>query len=168
MGRGLAPGGGVLAMNLAVLKKTRRAPEAGDIFVMQPPDGQFLFGRVVDTNADPLGVGGAVLIYVYRVRATAKTPVPELLRGQLLVPPMMTNKQPWTKGYFEHVENRPLSVMDRLPQHCFKDSRGWYFDQVGTRLAGPVEPVGQWGLHSFRTIDDEVSKALGIPLSPDE
>jgi hypothetical protein len=41
-------------MNLAVLKKTRRAPEVGDIFVMQPPDGQFLFGRVVDTNADPL------------------------------------------------------------------------------------------------------------------
>ena len=63
-------------MNLAVLKRTRRAPEVGDIFVMQPPDGQFLFGRVIDTNADPLGVGGAVLIYVYRVRAAAMTPVP--------------------------------------------------------------------------------------------
>jgi len=81
---------------------------------------------------------------------------------------MMTNKRPWTMGYFKHVENRPLSVMDRLPQHCFKDTRGWYFDQVGTRLAGPVEPVGSWGLHSFRTIDDEISKALGIPLSPEE
>jgi hypothetical protein len=155
-------------MNLAVLMKTRRAPEVGDIFVMQPPDGEVLFGRVIDTNANPLGVGGAVLIYVYRARSAAKTSVPELLRGQLLVPPMMTNKQPWTKGYFEHVESRPLSRMDRLPQHCFKDVRGWYFDQTGKRLDGPTEPVGQWGLHSYRTIDDEISKALGIPLSPDK
>src|SRR5215470_5865243 len=141
-------------MNLAVLKKTRRPPEVGDIFVMQPPDGQFLFGRVIDTNANPLGVGGGVLIYVYRARSAAKTPVPELLRGQLLVPPMMTNKQPWTKGYFEQVENRPLSAMDQLPRHSFKDIRGWYFDQAGKRLDGPTEPVGQWGLHSYRTIDD--------------
>jgi hypothetical protein len=99
-------------MNLKVLKKTRRAPRLGDIFVMQP-DEQFLFGRIVDTNANPLGVGGAVLIYIYRVRAAKKTPVPELLRGQLLVPPMMTNKHPWTKGYFEQVENRPLSGIER-------------------------------------------------------
>lgn len=168
MGRGLAQDERVLTMNLAVLKKTRRAPEVGDIFAMQPPDGQFLFGRVIDTNADPLGVGGAVLIYVYRVRAAAKTPVPALLRGQLLVPPMMTNKLPWTRGYFEHVENRLLSPMDRIPQHCFKDTRGWYFDEHGTRLSGATEPVGSWGLDSFRTIDDKVSKALGIPLSPDE
>ncbi len=155
-------------MNLTVLKKTRRAPEVGDIFVTCPPDGKYRFGRVIDTNADPLGVGGAVLIYLYQVAATAKTPVPALLRGQLLVPPIMTNKQPWTKGYFEHVENRPLSAMEVLPQHCFKDTRGWYFDQEGKRLAGPVGPVGQWGLHSYRTIDDEISKALGIPLAPDK
>jgi hypothetical protein len=166
--RGVAQGEQVLTMNLVVLKKTRRAPEVGDIFIVQPPDGQFLFGRVVDTDANPLGVGGAVLIYIYRVRSAAKTPIPELLRGQLLVPPMMTNKRPWTMGYFERVENRPLSAVDRLRQHCFKDTRGWYFDQAGNRLAGPAEPVGQWGLHSYRTIDDEISEALGIPLSPDE
>ncbi len=154
-------------MNLAVLKKTRRVPEVGDVFVMRPDD-QYLFGRVVDTNANPLGVGGAVLIYVYRVRSQTRTPVPELLHEQLLVPPMMTNRQPWTKGYFEQVENRPLSAMERLPRHCFRDTRGWYFDEAGNRLTGPAEPVGQWGLHSYRTIDDEVSKALGIPLSPDD
>ena len=107
-----------------------------------------------------------MLIDIYRVRAAAKTPVPELLRGQLLVPPVMTNKQPWTKGYFEHVTNRPLSSMDRLPQRCFRDSRGWYFDHVGRRLEAPAEPVGQWGLGSYRTIDDDISWALGIPVAP--
>jgi hypothetical protein len=154
-------------VNLAVLKKTRRAPQRGDIFAMRPPDGQFLFGRVVSTEANPLGVGGAILVYIYRPRAPEKTDVPELLRGQLLIPPVMTNRLPWSKGYFEFVENRPLSSHDILPQHCFKDDvRGGYRDEHGSRLDHPVEPVGEWGLHSFRTIDDEVSKALGIPLAP--
>ncbi len=71
-------------MNLAVLKKTRRAPEVGDIFVMQPPDGQFLFGRVIDVAAEIGPMKDCILIYVYRSRASEKVPVPELLRGQLL------------------------------------------------------------------------------------
>lgn len=157
-----------MTMNLTVSKKTRRAPEVGDIFIMQPPDGQFLFGRVISTDAaGPMGVG-CVLVYVYRRRASMKAPAPELLRDQLLVPPMMTNKLPWTKGYFEYVENHPLSAMDRLQQHCFRDTRGWYFDEHGARLPGATEPVGSWGLDSFRTIDDKISRALGIPLAPDE
>ena len=154
-------------MNLAQLKRTRRAPEVGDVFAMKPPDGQFLFGRVIDTNANPLGIGGAILIYIYRARSPKKAPVPELPRDQLLVPPIMTNKRPWTMGYFEHVEHRPLSATDKLPQHCFRDTRGWYFDEAGKRLPGPLDPVGSFGLGSFRTIDDEISRALRIPLAPD-
>lgn len=155
-------------MNLTVLKKKRRSPEQGDIFVMQPPDEQYLFGRVIDITAEIGPIKDCILIYVHRARARGKTPVPELVREQLLVPPMMTNRLPWTKGYFEHLENRPLTPEDRLPQHCFKDTRGWYFDEHSNRLPGPIDPVGEWGLDSFRTIDDEISKALGIPLAPEE
>jgi hypothetical protein len=152
-------------MNLAILKKSRRAPEVGDIFAMHPPDGMFLFGRVISTQANPLGVGGALLIYIYQQRAATKAAPTELLHSQLLVAPIITNKLPWAKGYFEFVESRPLGPSDRLPRHSFRDSRGWYFDEFGNRLQGAIEPVGQWGLHSFRTIDDEISKALGLPLS---
>ncbi|HUW28639.1 MAG TPA: Imm26 family immunity protein [Sulfuriferula sp.] len=154
-------------MNLAVLKKTRKSPEVGDVFVMQPPDGLFLYGRVIATDARIGPMHNCILIYVYRPRSEQKEAVPDLLRGQFLVPPMMTNKRPWTMGYFETLQNRELGPMDRLPQHCFLDTFGRYFDEYSNRLSGPVEPVAQKGLHSFRTIDDEISGALGIPLAPD-
>lgn len=49
-------------------------------------------------------------------------------------------------------------------QHCFLSaSRGKYFDDQGHELPGPIEPVGDYRLHSLRTIDDEISDALGIP-----
>jgi hypothetical protein len=158
-------------MNLAVLKKTRRALQVGDIFAMQPPDGQFLFGRVISTDAGLLGLQGVVgtimLIYIYSDRAVSRATVPDLVRERLLVPPMMTNRRPWTMGYFEHLENRPISVVDLLPVHCFSDASGRLVDELGRPVSGAVKPMGMFGVHSFRTIDDEISKALRIPLAPD-
>lgn len=155
-------------MNLAVLKKSRRKPNIGDVFVMLPPDGFFLYGRVIATDANGGGFPRSNLIYIYRPRSKDILKVPQLLRGQLLVPPIMTNNLPWTRGYFQLVENRELSAMDRLEQHCFKDSRGWYFDEYGKQLSRPSEPIGDWGLHSFLTIDELVCKALGIKVSSHE
>jgi hypothetical protein len=155
-------------LNLTALAPSRRPPREGDIFVLRPLQGPYLYGRVISTEANPLGVGGALLVYIYRARSPAKLPVPELSPHDLLVPPIMTNRQPWSKGYFEIVERRPLRPEDRLARHCFRDDvRGGYRDEMGTRVEHAVEPVGEFGLHSFRTIDDEVSKALGLPLSAD-
>lgn len=156
-------------MNLAQLKKSRRRLQVGDIFVMLPPDGEFLFGRVIDTAAELISGVTCNLIYVYRVRSRLKSPIPELRRSQLLIPPRLTNRLGWSRGYFEHVENRPLSAKDRFPKHCFRDFlTGRYFDERARPLKRPIKPVGMRGLNSYRTIDDAVSSALGIPLSPDD
>lgn len=154
-------------MNLAVLKKSRRGPEAGDIFVMLPRDQLFLYGRVISTEAKIGPMENCVLIYIYTLRSTTKLPVPELSRDHLLVPPIMTNKLPWRRGYFETVDHQTLEEEDRLRQHCFKDLfiEGKYFDESSNELDQCGELVGVWGLGSFRTIDDEVSEALGLPLS---
>ena len=154
-------------MNLISLRKTRTQPKSGDIFVMLPPDGLFLYGRVIAIDAKIGPMSDCILIYLYRARSERKEAVPALLRAQLLTAPIMTNKIAWSKGYFEPIEWRELSPMDRLQHHCFVDSRGWYFDEYDNRLPGPIEPVGERGLHSFRTIDDQISKALGIALSAD-
>lgn len=153
-------------MNLSVLKKTRKLPQPGDIFVMLPPDDLYLFGRVIRTDANAGGFEGSILIYIYRQRSRVKEEIPELHVADLLVPPMMTNRLPWTKGYFEFVQHRNLIPEDELNQHCFKDIRGWYFDADGNQLSTPIEPVGVWGLHSYQTIDDEISEVLGIAPAP--
>ncbi len=68
---------------------------------------------------------------------------------------------------FETVGNVPLGDGDVLDQHCFLRWNGDYYDEYSNKLPGPVEPVGDFGLHSFRTIDDEISGALGFDLAPD-
>lgn len=154
-------------LNLAVLKKSRRKPEVGDTFALLPSDGLYLYGRVIATDCQIGPMKNCILIYIYRPRSSNKESIPELFRGQLLIPPLMTNALPWSRGYFEVLKNQPLQPIDKLPQHCFKDTFGRYYDEYNNLLSEPVEPVAQWGLASFRVVDDEVSKALGIPLAPE-
>lgn len=160
--------------NLRVLKPSRKKAKPGDLFALQHVDEQFSFGRVISTGAKwtlAEGAGPAVLIYIFREQSRNKV-VPEevaMRPEHLLVAPIMTNHLPWSRGYFETLANIPLKAGDVLPQHCFHSaSRGRYFDDHGIELPGPIEPVGDHGLHSFRTIDDQVSDARGLPRAPQE
>jgi hypothetical protein len=148
-----------------VLRRSRRTPMVGDVFVLQPAARTYLFGRVIVTGANAGGFPNSNLIYIYRHRACVKAPVPVLHLTELLTPPMMTNRLPWSRGYFELVERRTLLPGDRYAKHTFSDERGRLFDETGRRLRRASGPVGDWGLQSYRTIDDVVSEALGIPLA---
>jgi len=157
--------------NLQVLRPSRVKLRAGDVFAMLPPDGLFLFGRVilVDLPSGRAPMPGANLIYIYRHRSPSKVPDRSALDPEdLLLPPLFINRLPWSKGYFETVVHWPLEPGDLRSNHCFLSAgRGRYFDREGNELPGPIEPVGDWGLHSYRTIDDAISDALGFERVPD-
>jgi hypothetical protein len=155
--------------NLRVLKPSRAKLRVGDVFAMLPPDDMFLFGRVIlaDLPRGRAPMPGANLIYVYRHRSSSKEPDRAALDPEgLLLPPLFINRLPWSKGYFETVAHWPLDKDDLLPRHCFRDWTGDYVDESGERLPGPSEPCGDYGLHSYRTVDDEISDALGLERAP--
>lgn len=128
------------------------------------PDERYLFGRVILTEAVVGPMTGVLLLYVFGGRSdTMELPDPVDLRpDRLLVSPILTNRKGWSEGLFETIGNVPLDERDVLDQHCFRRWNGDYLDELSNPLPGPVEPVGDFGLHSFRTIDDEISDALGF------
>lgn len=93
--------GVVVATNIRILKRTRKQVQPGDAFAVGLPDGSFLLGRVVSTDAQwtlAVGADPAILIYLYRERSTTKElPDRSTMRpDRLLVSPIMTNRVPWT------------------------------------------------------------------------
>lgn len=158
--------------NLQTLRPSRKKVRPGDIFAMLLPDGLYLFGRVIRDDAKWArgeDVNPALLIYVYRFRSQKKDTPPalELKSDRLLISPVMINRLPWSRGYFETIDNLQLGDEDILPVHCFLSANGKYYDEYSNLLPGPVEPVGDYGLASYRVVDDEVSDRLGISLAPD-
>jgi hypothetical protein len=151
--------------NLRVLRPSRTRPREGDLFAMQLVDGRFLFGRVIDADATSgTRLRGAILIYVYRLMSGSIDPPDreELSPKSLLIPPLMTNRLPWSRGYFETIAHWPLQSHEVLDQHCFLSVvNGRYFDEKGNELLAVVEPCGDYGLNSYRTIGEGIREAVG-------
>jgi hypothetical protein len=158
--------------NIRVQRRSRKRLQPGDVFAVQLLDGQYIFGRVIRTDATwglSPDTATAILIYLYRQCSPDKA-LPE--RGamqprDLLVPPVMINRLAWSRGYFETIGHLDLEEGAVLTQHCFRRSNGQYFDDNGQQLSRAVEPVGIHGLHSFRTVDDLISDALGFARASD-
>ncbi|MDP8907567.1 MAG: immunity 26/phosphotriesterase HocA family protein [Chloroflexota bacterium] len=154
----------VAPTNLQILRRSRNKPEVGDIFAMLPPDGKYLFGRVIRTDA--LGPMKALLIYIYANRSESKKAPAELSPQSLLIAPTFTNALGWTHGRFETIENRPLGPGEVLERHCFY-AAGRYYDEDAQPLSERTEPCGVGGVTSYRMLDDQISDALGIPRVPE-
>jgi immunity protein 26 of polymorphic toxin system len=157
--------------NLQTLAPSRKAPKAGDIFVCRPAGRGYFFGRVVATDARIRTEQNCILLYTFATESDTKQPPERLSVMQLLIAPLMTNRLPWSRGYFETVARRDFELGERLPVHCFRDlffkPYTRYWDEYNHELPQKREPCGDYGLHSYRTIDDAISDALGIPQVPD-
>jgi Immunity protein 26 len=156
-------------VNFERQRPSRTKLSAGDIFTMQVPDGRFLFGRVVRTDAHCFAPG-CILVYVFSYLSDQPTPPARLLVRDLLIPPATINRLGWSRGYFMTVAHRPFEDGERMPAHFFFDSlRRAYVDEDKRSVGRPPDgmPVGEAGLGNYRTLDDDVSRALGIPPAPD-
>ena len=158
-------------MNLCVLRKSRHTPRPGDLFTYRIKTKPYGFGRVIATDALIGGISDVILIYIYDY--LHQSPVPKdlpLSPPRLLLPPEPITRSLWTRGYFQHLENIPLSRKQLLPRHCFWTDLGeedMYFDDYGRRLRRRNEPCGFYSVNTFMTIDATLSEALGIEPSPE-
>lgn len=90
---------GPIVTNLQILKPSRKAPKAGDVFVCRPLGRGYFFGRVVRTDAKiRFMLTGNILVYVFSIESETKTPPERLSAMHLLIPPLMTNRLPWSRG----------------------------------------------------------------------
>jgi ribosomal protein S18 acetylase RimI-like enzyme len=133
----------------------RREPQIGDVFAVSRADGEAILGRVVSTSAIVGPTHGCALVYLYR-------DVPRPTREDLLMPPVLTTRGPWSRGYFTHVRSAPLLPGDYFERHVFRDAKGRIVDDEARPVdaAEPGEPVGEWKLWDVATIDAAIDAAL--------
>ena len=116
---------GILAFNdLIAMKKSSKKPQEGDVFVLQPVIGKFYFGKVVQTNLKSIDsfINGMTLIYIYKCCSIEKQIPLGLETEELLIAPIIVNNQPWLKGYFETIGNKPVLENEKTVDFAFWDT----------------------------------------------
>lgn len=145
---------------LEVLSKTRREPTPGDLFVLKVKGKGYFYGAVVKTGVNA-GFGGniGILVYIYGKEYREKAMVPPVLsREDLLIPPLMVNRKPWTKGFFEWVGHGEVSELAPYDFHCFRDVRNQIVNEYGEIVKKCTgRPVGQYGLASYGAVSREIA-----------
>lgn len=156
------------AVNFGKFKRSNKPITAGDIFTYKMPNGKHLFGRVVLANYEGGPMPSGSLLYFYKQQRD--TPEPDLSQmtiDDLIIDPVWTNRLGWARGYFFTIANKQLSKNELPKVHCFYwNMTKQYVDQDRNVLPERTEPCGNWGLVSYRWVDDHISDALGIPRVP--
>ncbi|HMT81105.1 MAG TPA: Imm26 family immunity protein [Azonexus sp.] len=144
------------------LKGSRKRLLAGDVFAVKPKGHDYLFGRVIRTDARVVSFTNCFLVYLYNVSAKNlnQLHLSDLTPKRLLLPPLIINRLPWSRGIFMTVGNFPIDRSDLLERHCFKTYEGRFFDEVSNQLSQPYEPVGIFGLWSYAALGEALSKIL--------
>ncbi|MFF5245439.1 Imm26 family immunity protein [Streptosporangium sp. NPDC000095] len=154
-------------LHFETLKSSRKHLASGDLFTFSIKSRGNFFGRVIIPSMPrdhPL-TDAACLIHIYAFESPGAT-IDHLTidTRPLLIPPLFTNRRPWTMGYFQTLTNIPLGEHDMLKQHCFLDLPFCrYVDEMRRPTEGKVIPCGTFGVASYSAISSEVGRALGLP-----
>ena len=107
-----------MRFQLIPIKRSNQVPKKGDIFVVQPIENIYYYGKVIceKNNGKYELIKDFPLIYIYNNYST-KIELPDKLTD-ILVAPIITNYGPWTKGYFYTIGNIPITDEEKQIYRC--------------------------------------------------
>lgn len=148
---------------LVKMEPSRKRPKKGDVFVIQPKEGIYFFGKVVITNitSSDLMVNGWNLIYIYKGSGINLEISDTLDDRDLLIPPQIVNNQGWLKGYFKTIGTLPITNKDNEFEYGFLDFKTKeYVDTEGKPLGYEPEMWIDYGLGSYGSVAYDVNQAI--------
>ena len=149
--------------DLLVLKKTRKKPKEGDIFVLNTKRDLYCYGKIIEVGVKSKDsfVNGMYLIYLYDYFSKTKELKVELDVDNLLIPPMVVNTQLWLKGYAETLSNIEVSEKERNLEFGFWDiGREIYVNINGDKIDNIPKLISLFGLGSYGIVGKEIQKVI--------
>jgi hypothetical protein len=154
-------------MELIKMKPSRKKPKEGDVFVIQPKEGLYLYGKVIRTKipSKNIMINGWNLIYVYR-KISKNIVMPDyLVANDLLIPPQIVNNQGWLKGYFQTIGSLPVTEKDKSINYGFLDFKTKeYVNEEGKPLGYKPEMWTDYGIGSYGSVASDIKTSLESKL----
>ena len=147
---------------LKVIKRQRKYPQKGDVFVIEPLEGISFWGIVVNNHVCNINGEDLLVVMIFKEKAPENNInewKPDI--NNLLIEPSMVGKEYWTKGYFYTVYNIPIeNSLDNYGFYCIFEDR--YFDEWGKKLRKEPKIVGTFGVSTISGIAYKINVELII------
>jgi len=153
---------------LKVIKRVRRKPVEGDIFVLSPREGVYFYGRVLKASISHVSINsfthGKHLVFIFRcqskeINIDAFNPNYE----EILIRPAIVDDSYWSRGYFFTIGNEPINDEERgLDIGFYNVMTGKFFTESGVEMDHRPKFLGIEGIATIIGIAMEVNEELII------
>lgn len=143
---------------LKVIKRKRAYPQKGDVFLVEPKEGIYFWGIVMNNHVCNINGDDLLVVLIFRDRVTSLEDgrfVPDY--DNLLIEPTMVGKEYWTKGYFYTVGQRECTACD---YGFYSVCRKKYFDEYGSEKKMKPELLGTYGVATLSCVASEINREL--------
>lgn len=157
-------------LHLIPIKRSRKKPKTGDVFVVQPVKGMYYYGKVInESHKCNYGISSNwPLLYFYKEHSTT-IKMPEQL-STILLAPVITNYTPWSMGYFYTIGKIPVTDEEKNLDCGFVDyplldneqKQPFYRNIQGEEIQHKPLYTTRFGLSSYRGINYDICKTLKI------
>jgi hypothetical protein len=147
---------------LKVLQKSNKKPKEGQIFVLEPKENLFCFGRVIKTNVESRDsfVNGMYLIFIYDYFSDTEEMPEDLLRKDILIVEVI-NAQLWRKGFAKNIAEIPVTKEEINADYGFWDIlREYYVNLKGDYIEVIPKYKGTYGLGSYGSIGRQLNRII--------
>lgn len=149
---------------LHVIKRKRVFPQKGDVFLVNPVDGVYFYGLVLNAGVKSILADDelyVVAIFKERIKSIDdydKDFMPDF--NQLLIRIEIVGREYWTRGFFYNVTT--CNYQKEKTYGFFSVGKYIYYDEFGNELSYVPELVGIWGVSTIIGIAMKIQTELII------
>lgn len=145
---------------LKVIKRKRNYPQKGDVFLVEPVEGIYFYGIVVNNHISNINGDDLLVIMLFKETTTSLDYKEVTLDSDnLLIEPTMVGKEYWTRGYFYTVGNQRCKDCD---YGFYSIYRKKYFDEYGKEQKYQPKLLGTYGVATISGIAFDINIELII------
>lgn len=135
--------------------KSRERPKEGSIFLVQPFFNVYYYGKVIQTHIQSRDS------CVYDKCATDQSIPEDLNDAGFLIPPVIINRLPWSRGYFETIKNARVTEREKSMSYGFWSfQKKMFVDVEGMPLTYKPQCWSDYGLASYAVVGEKIQIAL--------
>lgn len=147
---------------LRVIKRKRKRPQEGDVFVLSPRENVYFYGKVLKSNIETVDndsfIEGNNVIAIFNCKTqdiSLDNYKPNY--DDLLIRIAIIDHTYWTRGYFYTIANIPLNDYEKnLDYGFFSISFGRFFKETGERMNYEPKIFGMYGITTIIGIAREI------------
>lgn len=147
---------------LKVIKKTKKLPDIGTAFLVNPMTNMYFQGVVINSKVSNINGDDLFVIAIFKKRGMSADDFSEEVDWNgLLLNPYIVGKEYWTRGFFCNTSIR-IDIPKNIDYGFYKIGKDIYVNEYGEEISSTPALVEMFGVATITGVAYEIRKEIII------